>query len=1123
LSGQDDVVIGTPVANRTRQEVEPLIGFFVNTVALRVRPPARQSVGGFIEQVKQVALQAQQHQQLPFEQVIEAVNPPRSLAHSALFQVMLAWQNAPQGDLELPGLQLQALATPARTVKFDLDIAMQLVQGRVVGEVAYAASLFDASTIRRWLGHWRTLVEQLVQDDAQELARLQLLRRQDREQLARFNYTQQSYQGGSIHELFEAQAARTPDAVALEYEGQQLSYAQLEARANQLARHLKTLGVGANQRVAIALPRSLELVVALLGTLKAGGAYVPLDPAYPAERLRHMLQDSEPVVVLSTETLARSLPLQGQALCCLDGPQPPWAEEPETALGVPVRPHDAAYVIYTSGSTGQPKGVVNAHEAVVNRLRWMQQAYELGAEEVVLQKTPASFDVSVWEFFWPLMCGARLVLARPEGHRDPDYLVELIERTGVSTLHFVPSMITPFLQALPERSGQSLRRIICSGEALPASAVQAVRTQLPWAELHNLYGPTEAAVDVTAWRCTGQETVNVPIGRPIANTRIHILDEQGQEVPIGVAGEIYIAGVQVARGYLHRPGLTAQRFVADPYGGEPGARMYRTGDLGRWREDGSIEYLGRNDHQVKIRGLRIELGEIEAQLQGCEGVRKAVVLARGQGSDQQLVAYITGDASPQALREALTARLPDYMVPAAYVQLDELPLTPNGKLDRRALPTPSDTAFGAHAYVAPEGELESTVAAIWSELLGVQRIGRNDNFFAMGGHSLLAVQVSSRIRTRLGCEVPLVELFGHPTLAGFAQRVAAAHASALPPIVPTPREGALPLSFAQQRLWFLAQLDARAAGAYVILGGVRMKGALDIAALHAALNQIVVRHEALRTYFGSVDGAPVQIIAPPREGLALPQADLSGHSNAEAELEGLAAEEASASFDLTRGPLIRARLIRLASDDHALLVTMHHIVSDGWSMGVLVNEFSALYAAFSQGQHDPLPTLPIQYADYAVWQRRWITGEVLQRQLAFWRDHLSGAPALLELPTDRPRPGMQDYVGTSFGFQLDPELSSNLKALSRRHGTTLFMTLLAAWAALLARLSGQSDVVIGTPIANRGRAEIEPLIGFFVNTQALRVDLSGSPTVAELLAQVRATALAAQEHQDIPSSRWSRR
>jgi amino acid adenylation domain-containing protein len=700
---------------------------------------------------------------------------------------------------------------------------------------------------------------------------------------------------------------------------------------------------------------------------------------------------------------------------------------------------------------------------------------------------------------------------------DPVALGHHVHQHRITQLILVAGVLRSYA---PTLKGQlsTLRQLITGGDMADPHAIATVLGDSGTQQVLQTYGPTETTQFVTtlALRTAPASGSRIPIGSPIANARIYILDAHGQPTPLGVAGEIHIGGAGVAHGYLHRPDLTAERFVPDPFGA-PGSRLYKTGDLGRWRPDGTIDFLGRNDHQVKIRGFRIELGEIETALRSHPDVHEAVVLAREDApGDKRLVAYVVGVVAPEALRAHLVSRLPEYMVPAAYVALDALPLTPNGKLDRRALPAPEAQAYGERAYEAPQGEIETTLAHLWSGLLGIERIGRHDDFFALGGHSLLAVQLISRIRSALGLEVPLAELFAQSTLAGYAQHVAAATASALPTIVPASRPEALPLSFAQQRLWFLAQLDERAGAAYAMPAGVRLKGSLDAAALRAAMDRIVARHEALRTCFDSVDGAPVQLISPPEVGLALSKVDLSGHNEAEAEVERLATEEVSAPFDLARGPLIRGRLIRLADDHHVLLVTMHHIVSDGWSMGVLVNEFSALYAAFSQGQPDPLPALPIQYADYAVWQRRWITGEVLQRQLDFWRDHLSGAPALLELPTDRPRPAVQDYAGAFFGFELDAELTGKLKALSQRHGTTLFMTLLAAWAALLARLSGQSDVVIGTPVANRHRAEIEPLIGFFVNTQALRVDLAGSPSVAQLLAQVRATALAAQTHQDIP-------
>jgi amino acid adenylation domain-containing protein len=950
-----------------------------------------------------------------------------------------------------------------------------------------------------------------------ELRTLNVLPEPERDRiLHRFNDTVAPFPSERcIQELFEEQAARTPEATALVFEGTSLTYAELNAQANRLAHHLIACGVRPGSLVAIALPRGIDLVVALLATLKAGGVYVPMDPDYPRERLAYMLADSSPRVLITDTTTVDTLgDTPGSTTVLPLDADRSWQSLSATNLdpvALGLVPSHLAYVIYTSGSTGQPKGVMVAHQAVVNFLQSMTREPGLQAHDIVLATTSLSFDIAGLELYLPLSVGARMVLVRREVTQDGTALAQVIDASNATVMQATPATWRLLLEARwqPRRE----LKLLCGGEALSRQLADTLLAH--GGELWNLYGPTETTIWSTAQRMAAGER-GVTVGRPIANTCVYMLDAAGAPVPVGVPGQLYIGGRGVARGYLRRPDLTAERFVPDPYG-EPGSRMYQTGDLGRWRADGTIEFLGRNDHQVKVRGIRIELGEIEAALRWHPEVRDAVVLAREDlPGDQRLVAYIVGEAAPEALRAHLGSRLPEYMVPAAYVPLDALPLTPNGKLDRRALPAPEAHAYGTRAYEAPQGEIEVLLARLWGELLGIERIGRHDSFFALGGHSLLAVQLSSRIRLALGLEVPLAELFAQPTLAGYTQRVAAATASALPAIVPASRQEALPLSFGQQRLWFLSQLDERAGAAYAICGGVRLKGSLDVAAVQAALNRITDRHETLRTCFASVQGDPVQIIAAPDTGFALEHLDLANHAEPENELERIAAEEAATAFDLAHGPLIRGRLLRLAPQDHALLVTMHHIVSDGWSMGVLVNEFSALYTAFSRGEPDPLPPLALEYADYAVWQRRWITGEVLQRQLDFWRNHLSGAPALLELPTDRPRPPVQDYAGASLSFELDGQLTASLKALSQRHGTTLFMTLLASWAALLSRLSGQFDVVIGTPVANRHRAEIEPLMGFFANTQALRVDLSGSPSVAELLARVRATALAAQAHQDIP-------
>jgi amino acid adenylation domain-containing protein len=931
-----------------------------------------------------------------------------------------------------------------------------------------------------------------------------------------------------VHELIEAQAVRTPEAIAVVCDDERLTYAQLNARANRLAHRLRSLGVRPDGRVAICAERSLEMVVGLLAILKAGGAYVPLDPGYPAERLAYMLSDSAPIVVL-THGAARAALEEGMAGLA-DRPPTLVVEEDAAWIGksavnpdpteVGLSSRHLAYVIYTSGSTGQPKGAMNEHRSALNRLLWGQSAFRLGADDRVLQKTPFSFDVSMWEFFWPLLAGARLVMARPGGHRNPAYLVDVIRREGVTTLHFVPSMMQAFLEVVDASGCASLRRVFTSGEALSAGLARLFHERLPGVELHNLYGPTETAVEVTAWTSSsGALPANVPIGRPIANTRIYILDSRREPVPIGAPGEIHIGGMPVGRGYLNRPELTAERFIANPF--VKGERLYRTGDVGRFRPDGIVEYLGRNDFQVKIRGFRIELGEIEARLAEHPGVREAAVVAREDApGDRRLVAFYT--ARPEApapatekLRAHLAASLPEYMVPAAYVVLESLPLTSSGKLDRNALPAPDSNAFAARGYEPPKGDTEETLARIWAGLLRVERVGRHDNFFELGGHSLLGVRMLSRLRQALGADAPLADLFAKPTLAEFAAVAEEGARSALPAIEPADRGSPLPLSFAQQRLWFLAQIDG-VGQAYHIPMNVRLKGELDKRALRQALDRLVARHEALRTTFVAVDGQAVQRIAPADLGFALEEHDLAGERDPEDALQKLVAEESDGAFDLQGGPLARGRLIRLADREHALLFTLHHIVSDGWSTGVLNRELSALYAAFRERQADPLPDLAIQYADYAVWQRRWLSEAMRQEQVDYWRRALAGAAAVLDLPADRPRPPRQDFTGSALPIEFDERVTAGLKALSLRRGTTLFMTVLAGWAALLSRLSGHEDLVIGAAVANRGRVEIEPLIGFFVNSLALRLDLSGDPSVAELLDRIKQRVLEAQQHEDLP-------
>ena len=721
LSGQEEVVTGTPVANRGRMEIEGLIGFFVNTLALRLDVSGSPSVGELLKRVKEQTLTAQQHQDIPFEQVVEIVRPVRSLSHSPLFQVMFEWQqNAGGGGLAIPGVELGPLGVASDVVaKLDLTLFLRDGGERIVGSLVYATSLFERATVERYLGYLRRLLEGMVADERQAIDRLPLMPEKERQQvLYEWNATEAEYpRDRCVHELFEEQVEKTPDAVAVVYEDATLSFSELNRRANQLAHYLRELGVGPDQRMAICAERSLEMVVGLLGVLKAGGAYVPLDPAYPLERLRYMLEDSAPVALLTQTHLHELVSSLNQDLPTinLDEWQPPPATPEPSRVGV--TPEHLAYVIYTSGSTGRPKGVMVQHGSVVNRLEWMKQVYGLNPQDAVLQKTPFSFDVSVWEFFCPLLSGMRLVMARPDGHRDPGYLSETIERERITTLHFVPSMLQAFVEEGDWREDSSLARVVCSGEALSGMQVRSFYERARGGELHNLYGPTEAAVDVTAWRCPREQVgTTVPIGKPMANVGIYILDKHGEAVPEGVAGELYIGGVQVGRGYLRRPELTGDRFVPDPFGGEGGSRLYRTGDLGRWRAEGTIEFIGRNDDQIKIRGFRIEIGEIEARLREHEGVREAVVLAREDTlGDKRLVAYYSSAESngtskegigAEELRRHVSATLPEYMTPAAYVRLEKLPLTPNGKLDRKALPAPETDAYWVREYEEPKGEAE---------------------------------------------------------------------------------------------------------------------------------------------------------------------------------------------------------------------------------------------------------------------------------------------------------------------------------------------------------------------------------------------------------------------------------
>jgi len=1104
LAGKQQVVFGTVLMGRMQgsHDTERALGIFINTLPFRVDVDGQDVRAGVkATHARLTTLLRHEHAALALAQRCSGVIAPTPLfsallnyRHSAVAasaEAVSAWQG------------IAALSAEERT-NYPLTLSVDDL-GDGFGLSLLASTQVDPQRVCAYL---QTALENLVtaleQAPTTALNQLSVVPvAEQRLLLEQFNATAVDFpQGTTLHGRIEAQAALTPHAIAAVHLDRQLTYAELNQQANLLAHHLLALGVKPDDRVAIVARRGLDTLAGLLAILKSGACYVPVDPSHPAERLAYLLSESAPVAVLTQHALLERLPTLDVPVINLD--RYTWHHHTASNPGVAVSPANLAYVIYTSGSTGLPKGVMVEHHTVTNLVDWHCRAFDLCAGRHTASVAGFGFDAMAWEV-WPALCvGATLHL--PPAHDGPEDIDALLAWWCAQPLDvgFLPTPVAEYAFS-QQIEHPTLRTLLIGGDRLR----QFGRAQR--FELINNYGPTEATVVATSGKVEAGQALH--IGKPIANATVYLLDAQQRPVPLGVAGEVYVGGKGVARGYLNRPELSAERFLQDPF--NPG-RMYRTGDLARWLPDGNLDYLGRNDDQVKIRGVRIELGEIETQLNQLPSLQEAVVLVR----EERLVAYYTENPQFDALavgdiRAHLLAHLPDYMVPVAFMKLDALPLTSNGKIDRKALPEPDMTAVFSRGYAAPQGEIESLLAQIWADVLQVERVGRHDHFFELGGHSLLAMRMVSQIRQRLGVELLLSDLFANAELAAVAAVLAQAGRSTLPDILPANREEPLPLSFAQQRLWFLALMEG-ANTAYNIPIGLRLRGALHVQALQRALARIVARHETLRSRFAQHgDEAQVLIVAA-EDVLPLQVQDLRRHPQPQQALDALIHGEASAPFDLERGPLLRGRLVVMADEHHVLLLTLHHIVSDGWSMGVLTRELMALYQAFSHGRPDPLPPLPIQYGDFAVWQRLWLSGEVLQRQGSYWQQALAGAPALLSLPTDRPRPAQQDYAGSSVEVRLDARLTAGLKALSQRHGSTLYMTLMTAWASLLARLSGQQDVVIGSPVANRTRSEVEGLIGLFVNTLAVRIDTSGELSSEALLARVKALTLAAQAHQDLP-------
>jgi amino acid adenylation domain-containing protein len=1127
-TGQPDILVGTPIAGRNRLEVERLIGFFVNSLVIRTDLSGNATFGQVLRRVREKVLEAYTHQELPFELLVEELQPERSLSHSPIFQVMFALQSAPEQELKVAGLKLDGLDADIDAAKFDMTFALQEVGNRIEGALEYNTDLFDPTTIKRMLQHFEALLENVTAHPLELVMSFDLLGDSERQQiLIEYNDVPASSPSGkSLQEIFEQHVERQPEAIAVVFEDEQVTYIELNRRANQLARHLLAVGVEPEAAVGFCLDKSIEMIVAMLAILKAGGAYLPLDPAYPRGRLHFMIEDSEAAVVLTQERLKDHLPESLSRPVYLDSEWPQVAQHSYDNLTATISGHNAAYIIYTSGSTGIPKGVYVPHKAV-ERLIINTNYIDITSADVLTHVLTASFDGSTFEIWGALLCGAKLEVISKETSIFPSEFAKTIKERAVTVMLFTTSLFNEIARE-QSKTLSNVSNVLFGGDKADAKAVWEVMQHKGRARLVNVYGPTENCVFTTVEIIESLDEAlrTVPIGRPISNTRAYALDAALNPVPIGVVGELFTSGEGLARGYVNRPDVTAEKFIPDPFDNLGGGKLYKTGDMVRVTREGKIEFLGRADNQVKLRGFRIEIGEIEAALLAQSGVRDAaVVLQQMAEGDKRLIAFVVAEGHQaerwvNELQRELKQRLPDHMVPSAILLLDEMPMTPAGKVDRRGLLEIKAVARAeGEQYIAPRSQTEQVLAAVWEDVLAVERVGVNDNFFDRGGHSLLATKVLSRVRKAFQVEITLRTLFESLTLGLLAEQIDIAMSQGieamLPPIVPATRDLPLPMSYGQQRLWFIDQL-VPGTSAYNLPVAVRLEGTLNIAALQQSFSEIIRRHEVLRTVFKTVAGRPSQVINPPR-ALILPIIDLSGlpEDKREAAALRLVAAESQRPFQLAHGPLLRIRLFRLKGEDHLALVNMHHIISDGWSLGIFTAEIVELYKAFTSGEASRLDELSIQYADFTVWQTRWFEGEALEEQMAYWKRQLEGLSPM-ELPTDRPRPITKTINGGHLSARFSGELSDRLNQLSRRENSTLFITMLSLFKTLLYQYSGQDDIAVGVPIAGRNRVEIEPLIGFFVNTLVLRTDLSGEPSFRELINRVREAALGAYRHQDLP-------
>ncbi|NJM71691.1 MAG: amino acid adenylation domain-containing protein, partial [Scytonema sp. RU_4_4] len=1140
-SGQSDILIGSPIANRNRSEVESLIGFFVNTLVLRIRFEDDPSFESLLSQVRETTLKAYEHQDVPFEQVVEALQPQRSLAYSPLFQVWVNMLNLEDNQSALPGLFVEPIALEKAASKFDLSLYIAEKTQGIELKLVYNADLFAAERMVAMLQQFHHLLNQIVTAPNNPISVYSFVSPESLPLLPEPRAVLPQPEYKLVTTMFTSWVNSNPEHSAISQGSRSWNYGELSRIAQTLARVLLVHGVKRGDVVAVFGTRSFGLIASTLGVFLSGGVLLTIDPQLPSDRQQLMLKEAKAkcLIYINGQRPENQEIWESLTRICVDADTGKTVNYQECdTFGTPSGDHkihlpqiagdNAAYIFFTSGTAGIPKGVLGSHKGMSHFLNWQRQTFGIGANDRVAQLTGLSFDVVLRDIFLPLTSGATLCLPLETDNLEPRKILGYLEREQISVLHTVPSLAESWLVNVPtEVSLRSLRWLFFAGEPLKETLVNRWRQIFPASgEIVNLYGPTETTLAKCYYQVPATPRPGVqPIGLPLPETQALVFTQNHQLCGIGEAGEIVLRTPFRSLGYTNTLQQNLRGFVKNPFRNDEQDLLYYTGDYGRYRLDGSLEILGRRDHQVKIRGIRIEPGEIEAVLNTHPQIQQAVVIATGDiPGNKRLVAYVVSSDESLTIyqiREFLKQKLPEYMIPSAFVTLDTLPLTPNGKIDRKALPKPDGEITREQEYIAPRTPNEEIIANIFTAVLGVQNVGIHDNFFSLGGHSLLATQLISRLRVAFTVEIPIRAVFESPTVTQLDQTITQLRTTdsglTLPPIQPIEGDTEpLPLSWAQERLWFLNQLEGSSA-TYNIPAAVRITGALDINALQQALSEIVHRHEVLRTSFPTVNGTPRQVIHP-EVTININVVDLQQILGTECETvqKQLVLEEAITPFTLEIAPLIRCSLLQLSATEYVLLLTMHHIVSDGWSMGVFIRELSAVYQAFCVGKPSPLPELPIQYGDFAVWQRQWLSGLVLETQLNYWLCQLHSAPSLLQLPTDRPRPVVQTYQGRTYSFTLNTDLTQKLQSLSGESGTTLFMTLLAAFATLLYRYTGQSDILVGSPIANRNRSEIESLIGFFVNTLVLRTSFETNPSFESLLSQVRETTLKAYEHQDVP-------